>query len=217
MKVLIIGATGHVGGFTLKAALEAGHEVTAFGRSIDHIEEESPRLTKFKGDAMEAADLARAVPGHDAVILTHGAPLNADTLLHQPELMEESTKLIVATMQAAGVPRLVCMTSIGAGDSAGHGRFVFRNVIEPVLLGRIMKDRTAQEEVVKAAGLPEWVIVRPTELSDDPSSAVRIITDLEAETDPTTIAREDVGRTLVRMLTDKQYDGKAITITNDPA
>ncbi len=37
MKVLIIGATGHVRRLTVDAALNDGHEVTAFGRSTDGI------------------------------------------------------------------------------------------------------------------------------------------------------------------------------------
>lgn len=78
-----------------------------------------------------------------------------------------------------------------------------------------MKDRTEQEEVVRTSGLPAWVIVRPTELSDDNSAPVRIIEDLDSESEPTTIAREDVGKILVSLLDDQQYDGKTITITND--
>lgn len=214
MKVLIIGATGHVGQHTVSAALGAGHTVTAFGRSIDKIDIYDPALRIVKGDATVAADLARVMSGQDVVITTHGAPLNKDTLLHVPSLMEESTRLIIAAMEKAGVPRLVCMTSLGAGDSVGHGRFLFRNVIEPVVLGRIMEDRTAQEEVVRASNLPEWVIVRPTELADGEEAPVRVITDLERDEEPGTITRKDVGRELVRLVKEKGYDKQAIVITN---
>lgn len=214
MKILIIGATGKVGGKTVDACLEAGHEVTAFGRSIQKIDALRDGLTVHKGDVTSDADLAAAVPGHDVVILTFGAPPNKDTILHKPDLCEVGTRKTIAAMRTAGVPRLVAMTAIGAGDSAGHGRFAFRNIIEPILLGRIMQDRTAQEEVVRASGLPEWVIVRPTELSDGTPAPVRVIHDVEAQAEPGTISRTDVGTYLASLATDRGEDGGTVLITN---
>jgi uncharacterized protein YbjT (DUF2867 family) len=214
MKVLVIGATGHVGGKTLDALLADGHEVTAFGRSIDKIEQGAPKLSIVKGSVLEEADVDAAIPGHDAVILTFGAPLTRDTILHQPSLCEDGTAKVVAAMKRHGTLRLIAMTAIGAGDSEGHGRFVFRSLIEPVLLGRIMKDRTAQEEVVRASGVPEWVIVRPTELVDGDPAPVRVITDVACDPEPTTITRASVGRTLATLAADKSHDGTTILITN---
>ena len=215
MNVLIVGATGRVGGQTLSYALRANHPVTAFGRSIENINTQHENLSVVKGDVLQTGDVDQAMRGQDVVILTFGAPLTADTLLHQPSLTEEGTRHVIAAMKREGVPRLICMTALRAGNSEGHGRFMFRNFIEPVLLGRIMKDRTEQEELVRTSGLPEWMIVRPTELSDDKTAPVRVIEDLESEPEPTTISRQDVGRILVSMIADKRYDGKTIVITND--
>ena len=214
MKILIIGATGKVGGKTVDACLDAGHAVTGFGRSVEELDAGRPGLSVHKGDVTSDADLAAAMPGHDAVILTFGAIPSRETILHKPDLCEKGTCKTIDAMKAAGVPRLVAMTAIGAGDSKGHGRFVFRNIIEPVLLDRIMQDRTAQEEVVRASDLTEWVIVRPTELSDEDPAPVRVIRDLEAEPEPTTISRTDVGTFLARMATDTAEDGTTILITN---
>lgn len=214
MNVLIIGATGKVGRNTVYYALNANHKVTAFGRSIDKIDTEHDDLTKLRGDVLNADDVEKAMAGMDVVILTFGAPVNKDTLFSVPDLCEKGTQIVIDKMYTTGVNRLVCMTAIGAGNSKGHGRFIFRNIIEPVLLGRIMEDRTNQEEVVKASSLNEWVIVRPTELDDSESKEVRIIENLDSEKEPETISRVDVGRMLVDFITLKKYDGKAILITN---
>lgn len=214
MRILIVGATGNIGRLTLGRALDAGHDVTAFGRSTGKIERSGPGLRVETGDVLEPADLDRAMPGQDVVVATFGAPLTRDTVLHQPSLCEDGTNKIVAAMRRHGVGRLVCMTVIGAGDSAGHGSFMFRNVIEPVLLGRIMKDRTAQEAVVRAAALPEWAVVRPTELSEGDAGEVRVIEDLEGEPEPTTITHDSVARFLVAATEDRSHDGRAIVITN---
>ena len=38
MKVIVFGATGKTGQHVLSAALTQGHEVTAFGRSVERID-----------------------------------------------------------------------------------------------------------------------------------------------------------------------------------
>ncbi len=214
MRVLIVGASGNVGGHTVHHALEAGHEVSAGAREPEKVQSDDPKLRRVETDVMKPDTLRAAIEGQDAVILTFGAPLTRQTILHAPTLCADGTANVIAAMKAAGVPRLIAMTAIGAGDSAGHGRFVFRRIIEPVLLGRIMEDRTRQEEIVRASGLPEWVIVRPTELADRETAPIRVIEDLEAEPEPTTIAREDVGRFLIARVDGREHDGRTLLITN---
>ena len=214
MKTIVIGATGHVGQLTVASLLKAGHEVTAFGRSIEKITRRDPRLTIVKGDVMKADDVTGVVPGHDAVLLTFGAPLTRENFLHEPDLCRVGTANVIAAMSKSGVRRLIAMTSLGAGDSAGHGSFMFRTIIKPVLLGRIMKDRTAQEELIRASDVPEWVIVRPTELADGDEKPVRLIEDLDHGLEPTTVTRASVGSTLAALMTDKRYDRRAIVMTN---
>jgi len=215
MKVVIYGATGKVGEHTVTAALEAGHEVTAVGRHTDAITRRHESLTVETGDVMSADDVGRLTPGHDVVITTFGAPIGKDTILHRPELCEVGTRNIVEAMTRTGVPRLICMTSIGAGDSHGHGRAIFAKIIEPLLLDRIMKDRNAQEDVVRRSTVDSWVIVRPAELSDDDTGEeVRVISDIEVDPEPSTVSRADVGSFLVSLVDDRSHDASAIVITN---
>ncbi|MEM6274691.1 MAG: NAD(P)H-binding protein [Myxococcota bacterium] len=215
MRTLIIGATGKVGRETVRFALEAGDEVRAFGRSIASITIESPRLEKFRGDVMNASDLDSAMVDIERVILAFGAPLNKDTILHKPDLTEKGTVSAIEAMKNHNVTELVAMTAIGAGDSKGHGRFVFRNLIEPVLLDRIMQDRTEQEKQVRASGIPKWVIVRPTELTDgEATQEIRVIEDLNTEPEPTQISRANVGWFLAQRAAQGEYWGKTILISN---
>lgn len=67
MRILIIGASQGIGALTVKAALEHGHEVTAFARSPEKLELGHSELTKVKGDFHNNEDVERAVPRHDAV------------------------------------------------------------------------------------------------------------------------------------------------------
>ncbi|WP_419555517.1 NAD(P)-dependent oxidoreductase [Pseudaestuariivita rosea] len=83
MKVLIIGATGKISRHTIAEVATLGHDVTAFGRSVERIKP-FERLTVVKGDVTNAQDLAAAMPCHDVVILTFGAPLNRKTIFSEP-------------------------------------------------------------------------------------------------------------------------------------
>ena len=62
-------------------------------------------------------------------------------------------------MKAEQVSRLVCITGIGAGDSAGHGGFLFDNLIFPLLLRKVYADKNRQEAITDLAYLDGQLIV----------------------------------------------------------
>ncbi|WP_419555516.1 NAD(P)H-binding protein [Pseudaestuariivita rosea] len=122
---------------------------------------------------------------------------------------------MVTAMKASRVPRLVAMTSIGAGDSSGHGSWPFRNIIKPVLLGRIMRDRTAQERVVRESGVPEWVIVRPAELTDGVKNMnLREFTSFDGIEEPGAISRLSGAAYLAGKVSNKSHDNGAVLISD---
>jgi hypothetical protein len=96
-------------------------------------------------------------------------------------------------MKIERVSRLVCITGIGAGDSAGHGGFVFDKLIFPLLLRNVYADKNRQETIVRDSGL-DWVLVRPSVLNNKPSrDTIRALTDLSSFHGGT-ISRADVAR-----------------------
>jgi uncharacterized protein YbjT (DUF2867 family) len=214
MKVLIVGATGQIGRLTIDEALNLGHEVTAVGRNVDRIKPQK-NLSIVKADVQDAESILNVVSGHDAVLLKFGAVKDFKVFLLGTQLCELGTKNIVAAMKQHGTRRLVAMTSIGAGNSSGHGSWVFRNIIKPILLGRIIKDRTAQEELVRTSGLPEWVIVRPAVLNDsEKSTQLRIFTSFNGQSEPSTIARASVAAFLAKAISDRTYDSRSVLISD---
>ncbi|MDX2176497.1 MAG: SDR family oxidoreductase [Candidatus Sumerlaeia bacterium] len=200
MKLLIAGATGQVGALAVAEALSEGHEVTALARNPARLEQgtagKSPRLRTVAGDVLDRDAVRRAVAGQDALLLVFGAPLNLQTIANVPVVRTEATGHFIDAMKESGVRRLVVMTGIGAGDSRRSGRAIFRNVIRPLLLGRIYVDMDRQEQLVQASPL-DWTIVRPAELTNGPALGnVRTITDYQREP-ASTISRSDVARFLV--------------------
>ncbi|MEO6578227.1 MAG: NAD(P)H-binding protein, partial [Candidatus Limnocylindria bacterium] len=68
VKILIIGATGSIGGAALAATLDAGHEVTVVARSPDKLASVRDRVRIVEGDAGDPALIESAITGQDAVI-----------------------------------------------------------------------------------------------------------------------------------------------------
>jgi putative NADH-flavin reductase len=214
MKVLVIGATGKVGRLVVQECLRLNHHVTAFGRNVDRIAPKE-KLIVVKGDVADPKSIDAAMPGHDVVVLTFGAILSFKTIMFDTDVCETGTRNIISAMKRSGTPRLVAMTSIGAGNSSGHGSWMFRNIIKPVLLGRIMKDRSRQENVVRASGLSEWVIVRPAELNDGTrSEKLREFTSFDGLSEPSNISRSSVAAFLAKMISDRTYDKSDVLISN---
>lgn len=155
---MIFGATSGIGRLALDEALARGCHVRAFARSADDLPE-IPRLDRLAGDARNAADVARAVAGMDAVIYALGIRERLSMLWEEETLFSESTRLLVAGMQTAGVSRLVAVTGFGAGRSAEAMSWLERSG-HRAILGKPYSDKDRQEEMILSSDL-EWTIVRP--------------------------------------------------------
>jgi len=166
--VLIIGASRGIGLETVKAALEAGHSVRALARSARRIPVVHPQLEKMAGDALEMAAVKRALSGVDVVTQSLGVSAGPEIVFKPMRFFSKATRVLVTAMEQAHVKRLICVTGFGAGDSRGHGGFLY-NLAFHLLLGRVYDDKDVQERIVRSSKL-DWVIVRPVILTDGPKT-----------------------------------------------
>lgn len=156
-RLLVIGASRGIGLETVKAALEAGHEVRAFARGAKRIALEHPKLEKINGDALVADDIRAGLDGVDVVVQVLGAPINPETLLTGTRLFSEATRILVDAMEANGPKRLICVTGLGAGDSRGRLGAMF-SLVFTLSIARIYDDKDVQErhwnhdDLVRIAG-----------------------------------------------------------------
>jgi len=173
-KILVVGATGGTGRLIVGQALERGQQVTALVRSPEKASElKGAKL--IVGDVRDEKVLREAVKGQDAVVSALGTPASP---FREVTLLSTATRALVGAMKAEHGSRLVCITGMGAGDSAGHGGFVFDKLIFPLLLKKVYADKNRQEAIVRDSGL-DWILVRPSVLNDKPGhGAVRALADL---------------------------------------
>src|SRR5262245_36171008 len=97
MKVLILGGTMGTGRQAVEQGLERGHTVTALARTPSKLDIQHASLRVIKGDVFDAASLAPAIEGQDAVIFAVGATL--DALKKNPTVFSDGTKNTIDVMK----------------------------------------------------------------------------------------------------------------------
>ena len=160
-RVLIVGATGGTGRQLVAQALERGYAVTALVRSPAKFQVAHPQLTVIQGDVLDHASVEAAVRGQEAVV----SALGHKRFFYPTRILSEGTRNILRAMRTHAVPRLVCETSLGLGDSAGRLGLYYTLFTIPVILPFYFWDKTRQERII-AESDAEWVIVRPGVLNN---------------------------------------------------
>jgi len=194
MKVLVIGASGGVGREVVTQALDAGHEVTALLRRPEGFDVKHERLRAVKGDVLDRASLDAVMPGHD-VVLTPFGPRSASG---PQTLYTAGGANIVAAMKAAGVKRIIAVTSGGVEDDPGPP-LIYRWVIKPLFLQKGYDDHKRFEAMLKDSGL-EWIVVRPYRLLDGPRTGRYRVSPRFLPAKPVGIHRADIADFMVKQL-----------------
>jgi putative NADH-flavin reductase len=200
MNILIVGATRGIGRQLLEQALASDHAVTALVRDPRRLDTHHERLKVIKGDILDSKSVTAAMTGQDAVCCTIGvkAPWPRVTVF------SEGTRNLLQAMKKVGVRRLICVTGIGAGDSRGHGGFLYDRIFYPFLGSTIYADKDRQEALIKASDV-DWTIVRPGFLTNGPlTKNYRSLTDLTGVT-AGWISRADVADFILNELHSKRY------------
>jgi len=205
-KVLVIGASRGIGLETVRAALLAGHRVCALARSAASMPIHDADLDKVSRNALDSDTIRNALQDIDAVIQTLGVDFSLQAIFERTNLFSQSTRILVDAMQAAGVQRLIAVTGLGAGDSRGHGGFLYDAVAFPLLLKRVYDDKDVQEWIIRSSGL-EWTIVRPGLLTDRPATGQYRVLTKPKDWRFGVINRADVADFLVRQIDDRALIG----------
>lgn len=198
----------------MQQALQRGHAVTAFVRDPARLRTAHPLLGHVVGDAMNAASVDAAVPGHDAVLCALGTMPEGKADLPRRQrgvpVCSVGTGHIVAAMARSDTRRLVVESSTGVGESRAAGRLGSSFILH-LVLGDVMQDKELQESLVRGSSL-DWTIVRPARLNDKPPSGrLRSGDDLRWSL-ASRASRADVAAFMLAALDDATTLRRAITV-----
>lgn len=160
MKVLVTGGTGFVGSHSVKAIVDAGHDVRLLVRSPGRL---APALEPLGvggvdhvvGDATDAESVRRATDGCDAVL--HAAAIYSYDARDAPEMQRvnaRATELVLGAARDAGLDPIVHVSSytallppvgvLGADSPVGRPRGAYaRSKAQTEQMARQLQDQGA--------------------------------------------------------------------------
>lgn len=214
MNVIVFGASGGTGRATITALLAAGHAVSAFVRDASSLAEMRAVRT-FQGDATRAADVAAAIPGHDAVVVSLGNSQNPFAMLlgarrtTPADVCEVGTRNIVAAMTQSSISRLVVVTAFGIGKA--HELPLAFKLFYRTVLREHMADKEKQEVLVKASALG-WTLVQPVGLTEAKPTG-DWLADTAGRIRRQQISRADVAAFIVSLLESGSYQRETVALS----
>lgn len=209
MKLAVFGATGKTGRILVEQALAAGHTVVAFARTPSKLDVDDERLRIVQGDIQDAAAVATAVAGADAVISVLGPTSNTPDYQ-----ISKGTANILSAMQQHGVGRLVISAGAGVGDPRDKpGLFdKFIKVLLQLFSRHVVADMARVVALVRASDL-KWTVVRAPMLTDNPRGAEVRVGYLGQGVGPR-LARADLAAFMLAQVDDDTYLRQAPVISN---
>jgi putative NADH-flavin reductase len=162
-----------------------------------------------EGDALDASAVETAVIAQDAIIYALGVGNVRHTTL-----FSESTRVLVTAMNRHSVRRLICVTGVGAGETKGHGGFLYDRILFPLFTKGIYADKDIQETLIRQSDA-DWTIVRPAPFrKKKPLGPLRTVTDVDGVT-LRRISRSEVAQFLVDEVEQNQYVRKSVFIGHE--
>jgi uncharacterized protein YbjT (DUF2867 family) len=201
-RILVLGGTGFVGRQVCEQLARLGWRLTVPTRravkaaAIQNL----PGLSVIEASVHSDADLARLMPGHDAVV-------NLVAVLHGDDKRFEQVhvdlpKRIAQAMQQAGIRRLVHISALGA-DAQGPSMY--------------QRSKARGEQALQQAGL-DLTVLRPSVIFGAEDRFLNLFADLQAIAPFMPLAGAntpfqpvwvgDVARAVVRCLQDEQTTGQ---------
>lgn len=198
-NVIVFGATGKLGTEIVRDLREHGDQVTAFVRASSDRSQLEPLGVNFAvGDVLDPGSVKVALQAgnFDAAIATIAG-------LSEPDLDRQGNINVADGAAAAGVRRVILISTVGAGDSREAAPLISR-----LALSKVLPQKTAAEEHLRASGL-SYTIIRPGGLPPGVVPTGRgILSD-----NPATmgfIKRPDLARLVVGVLYDDRTIGKTL-------
>ncbi len=163
MKIVVLGATGHVGHLLVSQALAAGHHVTAIARNPAKITLQSPDLTVVSANLRDPASLAPVIGDCDAVLsaLGHGS-------LKTSDIQTAATRTVLACLKPH--QRFISLTGTGVSDPEDVPPTLGARLVTwgiKLVPGELYLDGLRHVQLLRESHA-DWVVVRSPPMTGGP-------------------------------------------------
>jgi putative NADH-flavin reductase len=204
MRLTVFGATGRTGRHVLTQGLRRGHQMTAFTRRPQALDDPAALAAVVNGDGRDPHAVRKAIDGADAVISTIAGGTRQD-----PHRLADTTQVLIQAMADLGIRRLVV--------TSAYPSVVDQPPLAMALLRRLLAtpyaDNVAMEQLVAASGL-DWTIVRLNRLTNKAAGG-KVHTSRGLLAKPHAIARADAAATLLDSVADPTLARTAINVAGE--
>ncbi|NSL85263.1 NAD(P)H-binding protein [Chitinophaga sp. Mgbs1] len=198
-KILMLGAGGAIARHVINYLKdEKNVKLTLFARNTGGLAEQAPNASIIKGDVLHKSDLDNAVKGQEIVYANLAGQI------------DKMAGEIVKSMEAAGVKRLIFITSLGIYNEI-PGKFGQWN--ERMIGSDLIRYRHAAD-IIEASSL-DYTIIRPSWLTDKNETAYETTQKGEPFVG-TEVARKAVAAYIVNIIEHPGKDVKASVGINKP-
>jgi uncharacterized protein YbjT (DUF2867 family) len=202
VDVAIAGGHGQVARRLARLLAERGDRVRGLIRNPEHASDlraDGAEPVVCDLEAVDAAAVAEAIAGADAVVFAAGAGPGSGSERKTTMDRDGAVKLVDAA-RSAGAQRYVIVSSVGAENPPPEG--------EGDVFGAYLRAK-AEADAAVAASDRDWTIVRPGPLTDDPGTAL-----VRLSTDPFrgAVTRDDVAAVLAAVLHEPRAAGLTVYV-----
>jgi putative NADH-flavin reductase len=200
LRIAVLGASGGVGRLIVRRALDQGHEVVCQTRDARKLADLAARVQVHEFDPTDRARLGQFVKGADVVVFALGIDTTGPITL-----FSDVTKALIAAMSKERVRRLIAITGVGAGETRGHGGFLYDRIIYPLFTRKRYADKDRQEALIAASAL-DWIIVRPAPFSNRRvPGPIEVHVRVDSDTVLRRITRDEVAAFVVDQFASDRY------------
>lgn len=202
MNVIIFGATGGIGKWAVKHALQKGYEVTAYVRNASKVSMKDDHLHVVEGNVEDYDAVKGALTGMDAVIWCVGIPLKRK---YDKMASLDGHKVLLRAMKDAGVKRIVDWGTPSVPFEGDRKSFVtvFPGIAASIALTQAKKEMVGIGDMLKASDL-DWTLVRFMAPKDTPYTG-KVKTGFGDMKMSLNISREDIGAFMVDQVENREY------------
>lgn len=199
-KIAVLGASGGVGKRIVERALARGFDVACQTRDATRLAGIAGRVRVHTFDPRDAGKLGEFVRGADAVVFALGVDTVGATTL-----FSEATKALISAMKSEHVKRLIAITGVGAGETRGHGGFIYDRIVFPLFTRKRYQDKNRQAAMIAASGL-DWIVVRPAPFAEIATpGALEVHTAITPDTVLGCATRDEVAAFVVDQIGSDRY------------
>ena len=216
MNILILGATGRTGKYTLSQALERGHIVNVLVRDPAKITPHH-QLNIFRGTPTDKIALSTAMTGCEAVLSTLNISRNNDfpwsSLRTPKDFLTDTIRNVIELAAESSIKRIVVCSAWGVAETRSELPGWFRWMIDNSNIGPAYQQHEQVEKILAATEF-DWTVVRPAALTNSPKlKPLKISVPGQPTGHSYFVSRQNVARFMLNALENNLYVRELPTIS----